>query len=461
MEAESHKLNITRRNTSKDYNIRGRQKNADSAICGYSRDSGEEVILSSFAVRDKVDRLKYAFRGITAGAVALHIKRSSELVCAVAALIELHIPFTILHEGIDAASIGAGWIFDGKQVRERFRTTSDDVILCATSFCFDPSIVELFLCFTRLSDVEVVAACSHSGVVVCIRVHDGFCLWKTRLNCRFESSLAECDGHFVVGGYDGGVYFLLANTGEVWWRFACGDAVKAACAVDIDGRVYVPAYDRKLYKLDVKNKKCIWSCSIQSGSPATPIIAETCVIVTTIKGNVEAIDVETGSHTWLYQAQAPIFSSVVTLNKTAFFGSVDGMITSIGCHDGIKENAVCVGEPIFARICVAGGFLYIVTERGSLFFTDLTLNILRHFVFSDCTFVVPAAIVDPCQLGLVSSSGLFILFNKKNVTAHAFRLGAGKVFSSVILLKDKKLLLCGCRDDFLRCFKLLPQFFGQ
>lgn len=57
---------------------------------------------------------------------------------------------------------------------------------------------------------------------------------------------------FILGGYDGGVYFLSAATGAIEWRFTCGDVIRAACTVDNNCHVYVPVYNRKLYKIDPK-----------------------------------------------------------------------------------------------------------------------------------------------------------------------------------------------------------------
>ncbi|RCN34022.1 hypothetical protein ANCCAN_20138, partial [Ancylostoma caninum] len=79
-------------------------------------ESGEELLLSAHAVSVRVASLKRAFSEISTELVALRMGRSSELVCAVAALVELHIPFMTLQEAHDPVSLGARWIFDGEQV---------------------------------------------------------------------------------------------------------------------------------------------------------------------------------------------------------------------------------------------------------------------------------------------------------------------------------------------------------
>ncbi|VDN23480.1 unnamed protein product [Cylicostephanus goldi] len=51
---------------------------------------------------------------------------------------------------------------------------------------------------TQLSGDDVVTACSHSGLVVCIRVRDGRCLWRTQINTRFEAPVARSGEYFVI-----------------------------------------------------------------------------------------------------------------------------------------------------------------------------------------------------------------------------------------------------------------------
>ncbi|CAJ0607086.1 unnamed protein product [Cylicocyclus nassatus] len=277
---------------------------------------------------------------------------------------------------------------------------------------------------TQLCGEDVVAACSHSGLVVCVRVRDGRCLWKTQITTRFEASVARSGEYFVLGGYDGNVYFLSM----------------------------LNAYDRKLYKLDSRSRKCVWSCLIQSGSPACPLLLERTVIVTTIKGSVEAIDINEGVHVWTFEANAPVFSAVSPYGTSGFVGSVDGTVMKIGLDNGEKELAVNIHEPVFSEVRFLNDLIYIVTERGSLFVADSMLNILRHFRFESHRFVVPPMRMDVRTVCIVSSYGSLIIYDEGGNCARAFRLGGGHVFSSVVYLKEKGLALVGCRDNFLRCF---------
>ncbi|EYB97287.1 hypothetical protein Y032_0142g2339 [Ancylostoma ceylanicum] len=193
---------------------------------------------------------------------------------------------------------------------------------------------------------------------------------------------------FSQGGYDGGVYFLSADTGAVEWRFTCGDVIKAACAVEDNQFVYVPAYNRKLFKINPKSRECVWSCDIRSGSPANAVIVKKCILQTTIKGSVEAIDALTGMHLWIYQVQAPVFSSVTAFDYSGFIGSVDGMITKLSLKNGKKDIATNVREPIFASVSISGKIIGVLrprTKHNRFLFFFISLGLHKHLTPSKCS----------------------------------------------------------------------------
>ncbi|KAJ1370002.1 hypothetical protein KIN20_031629 [Parelaphostrongylus tenuis] len=171
---------------------------------------GDDVHLSCHQIRQVISSLKQqVFTALTTttttgGLVAIRMERSAKLICVIVALLEIRVPFIFLRDYEDQASVGADWLFDGKELtkfscngsgdqpvdvpeesdicyfirtsgttgmqkligvpysciepniedfRERFSLCSEDVILCSTSVFFDPSIVEIFLalsCGSRL-----------------------------------------------------------------------------------------------------------------------------------------------------------------------------------------------------------------------------------------------------------------------------------------------------------------------
>lgn len=320
---------------------------------------------------------------------------------------------------------------------------------CNTGKCIDGSPLLL-----KYAEGDAVIVASHSGLVVCVWACSGFCRWQTAIATRFEASPELCGDYVVIGGYDGCAYFLSIGTGAIEWCFPTGDAIKAACTTDEYGFAYATSYDRNIYKLDPKRKSCCWCCGILSGSPARVVLWKRNVIVTTIHGSVESVDTESGHHRWTYHVGAPLFSSSTIFNCFGYVSSVDGTITKLRMEDGNKERTVNVDEAIFASVAIFDGLIYAVTERGSLFITDLNLSILRCFRFVSCSFVVPPFRIATSVFAFVSTSGLFFVFSEHDNEARGFRLGQGKAYCRVLISHDSQSIFAGNRDDWLRRFEV-------
>ncbi|XGW10442.1 hypothetical protein V3C99_012158 [Haemonchus contortus] len=338
-------------------------------------------------------------------------------------------------------------------IRKELSVVVDSQPATKWAFCMGKCIDSTPL-LIRLSEGEHVVAASHSGLIVCIRISDGFCLWKSHFSCRFEASVECCNDCVVVGGLDGCIYFLSIFSGRVEWKFPTNDIIKAPCVCVDPGFVYVTSYDKTLYKLDTKLKNICWSCKILSGSPARAVLWNELVFVTTIKGSVEAIDSDNGKHCWSLMVGSPIFSSITALCHIGYITAVDGTITKIRLDSGDKEGSVAIKEPMFASVAVFDSLVYAATQRGSLFILDENLRIHRCFQFIGCSFTVPPHRISTSVFALVSSNGLLVVFSEGENEVHGFRLGNGSVFSKVLFPEGRRYILAGNRDDWLRCFEM-------
>lgn len=100
---------------------------------------------------------------------------------------------------------------------------------------------------------ERVLIGSHSGLFACLRVDDGYEVWRVNLKSRIEATCSlTADGLYcVIGCYDGSVYFLGTENGLVHWRFETKEAVKTvACSDSLQPRIYIGSHDHNFYCLD-------------------------------------------------------------------------------------------------------------------------------------------------------------------------------------------------------------------
>src|SRR3990172_7326231 len=83
-------------------------------------------------------------------------------------------------------------------------------------------------------------------------------LWRfDRGELGHISSPAVVEGVVYVGSYEGYLYALDAESGEMLWRFKAGDRVYSSPAV-VEGVVYTGSGDGYLYALDADSGKMLW-----------------------------------------------------------------------------------------------------------------------------------------------------------------------------------------------------------
>ena len=66
-------------------------------------------------------------------------------------------------------------------------------------------------------------------------------------NAYVYSSPLVSGGRVYVGGSDGNVYAINANTGACAWAYLTGSPVYASPVVDSEGVVYVGSFDNNVY----------------------------------------------------------------------------------------------------------------------------------------------------------------------------------------------------------------------
>ena len=71
------------------------------------------------------------------------------------------------------------------------------------------------------------------------------------------SAPAISGGNLYVGGYNGKIYCLNAQTGSYLWSYQTGYAVVSSPTV-VDGVVYVGSEDNSIYALDASNGELVW-----------------------------------------------------------------------------------------------------------------------------------------------------------------------------------------------------------
>lgn len=186
-----------------------------------------------------------------------------------------------------------------------FVTTSDDTV-----YAFDAGTGKWLWHYRRrtqapatilgaaapLVDGKEVLAGLSDGFLVALTLEDGQLRWERKLHqgTKFsdvDSSPVIDNGVVYVASYDGALYALKRQGGEVLWRFDAG----ASKTVVVDGdRIYLSSTDGNIYCLQKNSAKVLWKFELDRGTPTAIALTEKHLLVGSSFQYFYALDRETG-----------------------------------------------------------------------------------------------------------------------------------------------------------------------
>jgi outer membrane protein assembly factor BamB len=142
---------------------------------------------------------------------------------------------------------------------------------------------------------EVIAGLS-DGFLVALSVEEGQLKWERKLHQ--PGKFVDVDAHPIldngllyVPSYDGALYALKRQGGDVVWRFDAGGSK----TVGLDGgRVFLPSSDGNIYALQKNNAKVLWKFELDKGVPTRLVVTDRYVIAGSSFQYLYVIDKETG-----------------------------------------------------------------------------------------------------------------------------------------------------------------------
>lgn len=142
---------------------------------------------------------------------------------------------------------------------------------------------------------EVMVGLS-DGFLVALSTTDGQLKWERKLHPGRK--FTDVDAHPVlesgvlyVPSYDGALYALRRQEGEILWRFDAGGSK----AVAIEGdRVYLPSSDGTIYALQRESAKVLWKFEMDGGVPTQLIVTDRYLIFGSSYQYMYVVDKNTG-----------------------------------------------------------------------------------------------------------------------------------------------------------------------
>lgn len=143
---------------------------------------------------------------------------------------------------------------------------------------------------------ENVYAGFSDGFIASIRKSDGGLIWERRIGhgnrFRDVDSTPVFDGNALfVASYDGALYSLNAETGEINWTVESGAYVPVTIAGD---RLYYSTVDGRILVLDKQSGKELKSIEVKNGIATQPVLFKNFLVYGESEGDLVFSDLESG-----------------------------------------------------------------------------------------------------------------------------------------------------------------------
>ncbi|XP_038254641.1 beta-alanine-activating enzyme isoform X1 [Dermochelys coriacea] len=329
--------------------------------------------------------------------------------------------------------------------------------------CVDASPLVIIPAMDDLSATVYVG--SHSHTMQAIDLYSGKIKWERILGDRIESSacVSKCGNFIIVGCYNGLVYVLGSQNGEIHCIFTTEDAVKSSAVVHPStGLVYIGSHDQHIYALDIYKKERVWKLHCEGGavfsSPYLSILPDH-LYVATLGGLLLAVNPDTGNKIWKSSCGKPLFSSPHCSEQYVCIGCVDGNVHCFS-HSGEKVWQFSTSGPVFSSPCISSLIkqeIYFGSHDCFIYCCNMEGNLLWKFETSSSVYATPFVfhshdLESETLLAATSTDGTVWVLNAKTGLVAGVEKLPGEVFSSPVVCGSK--LVVGCRNDYVYCLDL-------
>jgi len=237
---------------------------------------------------------------------------------------------------------------------------------------------------------------SDDGFLYALDSRTGETRWKTRIEdnpvtrippgaqgSRYDhygsSAIRQKDTIFV-GGHDGTLHALAADTGARRWRAQVDDTVTSTPAV-AEGRLFFGSFDGRIYALDAETGRELWRHETRGAVPSSPAVADKLVVAGSRSYDLLALDAASGDVAWdHYFWYSWVDSAATVRDGTVYVGSSDAQaLSALDATSGELAWSFDLGGSGWGRPSVtddavylgaAGVADYLVDHHGGFFAVD-------------------------------------------------------------------------------------------
>jgi outer membrane protein assembly factor BamB len=205
-----------------------------------------------------------------------------------------------------------------------------------------------------------------TGFIVAMNAKTGRVLWHRR-TAPSESSPLIVNGVLYFGAWDGKVYALDLKTRKLLWS-AQTDAEIDSSAAYHAGRIFVGTNGGHIYALNARSGQILWRASSYSHFPngreyfyATPAVAYGRVFAGNTDGTLYSYGEKTGDLLWAQRAGTYVYSAPAVWHGTVYAGSYDGSMYAFNVGTGDLRWKYDAPSSIHGAPTIMDGLIYFST----------------------------------------------------------------------------------------------------
>ncbi|MGA9532430.1 MAG: PQQ-binding-like beta-propeller repeat protein [Anaerolineales bacterium] len=266
-----------------------------------------------------------------------------------------------------------------------------------------------------IDDQGVIYAGSYDGGVFALNADDGNLVWQQDLSSgRIIGGPAVAGDLLLIPSSDRNLYAVQKAGGQLVWSFTSDRPLWATPLVENE-RVYLAALDHNVYELNLRDGSVLWSRELGGAIADQPASFDGLLISGTFGDKLNAMDESTGNIVWTVPTGDWVWGNPTVGDGVAYFGDVSGGYYAVDQQGGIVWKSSFEGS-IAASPAYDQGHLFFVTEASSVFAREaddntpmwqqtLTGRLLADPVVTDGLVLVSALDGDNVLTALDAESG--------------------------------------------------------
>lgn len=189
-------------------------------------------------------------------------------------------------------------------------------------------------------------------------------------------------GILYFNNWDGFVYALNADNGQVLWKFK-PQSVPKLSPTFAEGYIYFGDNTGNLYAVNTDTQKESWKYTLKNEKngiklygnrsiSSTPVVNDNIIYFPDNSGYLYALDAKTGAEKWLFEKNTVFhFTAPAISDGVAYFGDDDSILYALDTKTGAEKWRYKSTGPIFTQPTVYKKKVYVISDDGALHALDI------------------------------------------------------------------------------------------